>query len=361
MNLQELVDEGIRLGLVVKDGAELSWAPTALMPQSLGFEHVAIAQKENICSSRLEPNLRSEFVRGMFLDIPIIAANMSTVTNVEMCRKLDSLGALGVMHRAWISEESYVDAVLSLSENGLGFLDKPKGSTIVAASVGVGSDQVYLAECLYHAGTDVIVIDIAHGYSQAVLETATAIKRVCPFIKIIVGNTINVESLYMFDEVADAVKVGIAQGLACETKNTAGCTERQFSAVLKFKSVAKKLGMPIISDGGIREPGDFVKAIGAGASAVMAGSIFARCPESAAQLVDGKKRYAGMASRYVQEQWKGGLKPGTCPEGKVVDLELGESVDKLVERYAGALRSGLTYSGVKDIKSFQENVEFVRV
>jgi len=79
------------------------------------------------------------------------------------------------------------------------------------------------------------------------------------------------------NEWVDAIKVGIAQGFACETKNTAGCTEKQFSAVLKFKELSKKLGMPIISDGGIREPADFTKAIAAGASTVMAGKIFAEC------------------------------------------------------------------------------------
>jgi IMP dehydrogenase/GMP reductase len=167
--------------------------------------------------------------------------------------------------------------------------------------------------------------------------------------------------LYEVYRFADALKVGIGSGAACTTKNTAGCYEPQFSAVLKFKEEARRLGMPVISDGGIREPADFVKAVGAGAGAVMAGSIFARCPESAAEVVEGKKIYAGMASRYVQDRWKGGLKKGTCPEGKVVPLDLGEPVGRLLERYVGALRSGITYAGATDVKSFQELVEFVTV
>lgn len=156
----------------------------------------------------------------------------------------------------------------------------------------------------------------------------------------------------------------IVHNSACETKNSAGCTEKQFSAVLKFKRLAKELGIPVISDGAIREGADLVKAIGAGANSIMAGSVFAMCPESASPLtmVHGieRKMYWGMASRMSQDQWKNGLKPGTCPEGTVKYLEVGESVDKFLERWSGALRSGITYSGGNDINSFQEVVEFVR-
>lgn len=372
-NLAGLLKELEELGIIerVLEEDKYSINPTVRIPQSLGFEDVAIQQAENKCKSRLQPSLRSEVVRGMYLDVPLIAANMSTVMNEEMACKLDELGALGVLHRAYPAEKisEYIDLVRELrNKKSLIHLKNEQVSyrhdtinKIVAASVGVGPSQIELAAELYNAGADIIVIDIAHGYSEFVKETAQKIKQQCPFVKIVVGNTHTLDALYYFDDVADALKVGLSNGLACETAFTAGCNEGQFSSVLKFKSEAKRLGMPIISDGGIRIPSDFVKAIGAGANAVMAGSIFARCPESAAEVVDGKKIYAGMASRYVQDKWKGGLKPGTCPEGKVVELELGEPVDKLIERYAGALRSGITYAGAKTVPEFQEKVEFVRV
>ena len=161
------------------------------------------------------------------------------------------------------------------------------------------------------------------------------------------------------------LKVGIAQGYACETKNTAGCTERQFSAVLKFKALSNQYGIPIISDGGIREPADFTKAIAAGANSIMAGKIFAECPESAAEIVSindvDKKLYAGMASEHVQNLWRGGVKEGTCTEGGVRYLDIGIDAKRLLERYSGALKSGISYSGSCDICSFQNNVEFVRL
>lgn len=145
---------------------------------------------------------------------------------------------------------------------------------------------------------------------------------------------------------------------------TAGCYEPQFSAVLKFRERANELGMPIISDGSIKKPADFVKAIGAGASAVMAGQIFARCPESAAPIieVDGikKKTYSGMASRAVQEKWRGKVN-NDCPEGKTILLDIGESVGKLLNRYCGALRSGVSYAGFNNINAFRRNCEFILI
>ena len=321
---------------------------------SYGFEHVSFKQKKNLCSSRLDVDTNSEIIKGVHRPIPMIAANMSTVCNAEFCIQLYKLGALGVMHRADFNE--------NLIKNVERIAEECKW---VAASVGVGQDQEALASELIDSGANIIFIDIAHGYSDSVIETARNIKDLDPDVKMVIGNTTNPELLVEAADVADAIKVGIAQGFACETKNTAGCTEKQFSATLKFKQLSKEFGIPIISDGGIREPADMVKAIGAGANSIMAGSIFARCPESAAEEIDldgnPHKIYAGMASRYVQHRWKGGLKDGTCPEGGIRYLKLGESVDKFLERWSGALKSGITYAGGKDIPSFQESVEFIKL
>jgi IMP dehydrogenase/GMP reductase len=327
------------------------------MPKSLSFSDIAIRQGKNKCKSRLDADIKSEVARGLELNIPLIAANMSAVTNAHMCIRLHQAGALGVLHRAWRTDEEYVAEVKKIS----------KHCHLVAASVGVGPTQVVLANTLREAGANIIVIDIAQGYSDAVIETGRSIRKL-PFGKglwIIVGNTINPEMMYEVDDFASAVKVGIAQGSVCETRNTAGCTEKQFTAVQAFKDVSRKLGLPIISDGSIKEPGDFTKALAAGANSVMAGGIFARCPESAADEVEVageiKKLYFGMASREAQRRWRGGVKEGTCPEGKTSLLDMGESVDALLERYSGALRSGITYAGATDIRSFQDLAKFVRV
>lgn len=322
---------------------------------SYGFEHIAIKQKKNRCESRLDVDTTSEIIKGVNRPIPMIAANMSTVCDANFCIQLYKLGALGVMHRA-ASDDYLLKSVEKIAES----------CQWVAASVGVGSTQVELAQKLYERGANIFFIDIAHGYSNAVIDAARKIKENTNWnAKVVVGNTTNTDLMFEAKNIADCIKVGIAQGYACETKNTAGCTEKQFSATLKFKNISKELGIPYICDGGIREAADMVKAIGAGANSIMAGSIFARCPESAAEVIDidnlPHKIYAGMASRYVQERWKGGLKDGTCPEGGVRHLKLGEPLEPFLKRWSGALKSGITYAGGKDIQSFQETVEFVRL
>jgi len=322
--------------------------------QSYGFEDVAIKQQKNICVSRLDSNISSEVIRGINRPIPLIASNMSTVVNADFCIRLYELGALGFMHRA-LPEDKYLQEIDKIASR----------CDLVCASVGIGDDQFILAQKLIRHGANVIVIDIAHGFSDFVVEMAKKIKSFSKDTKVVIGNTINVQSAYEVDKYADALKIGIAQGSGCETFMMTGCTEKQFSAVLKFKKVSRKLGLPIVSDGGIKIPSDVVKAIGAGATSVMAGQVFARCPESAATEfeVEGvkKKIYAGMSSRYVQEMWRGGLKPGTCVEGKTLYLDMGEPLENLLERYGGAIRSGLTYSGSNNIKDFQKKCKFILI
>lgn len=330
------------------------------LEKSLGFENVAIKQHKNICTSRLDVNIKSEIIRGVFVDIPLIAANMSTVINSDFYINLHKLGAFGILHRA-DSKENIISEIKKVA----------KECQWVAASIGTDLDQLDFSKEIIKHGCNIIVIDIAHGYSDVIFDLAKKIKKYSPYTKVVIGNATNPDIMYECYDFVDAIKIGIAQGMACETKNTAGCTEKQFSAVLKFKHLSKNFNIPIISDGGIREPADFVKAIAAGANSVMAGSIFAACPESAAELetiystngtiLSQHKIYAGMASEYVQNKWKGGLKAGTCAEGGVRMLNLGLSSDKLLERYSGALKSGITYAGGNDILSFQKNVEFVIV
>jgi len=322
--------------------------------KSIGFNDIAIKQNKNICSSRADVNIESEIIRGIYRKIPLIASNMSTVINSDFYIKLYELGAFAILHRA-ATDDFILKEIKKVSTK----------CEWVAASIGIDLNQFDLVKKMINNGCNIITIDIAHGYSDYIINLGKKIKLNYPHCKLILGNTTNTNLLLETYDFVDAIKVGIANGLACETKNTAGCLEKQFSTVLKFKQLSKEFGIPIISDGGIREPADFTKAIAAGANSVMAGSIFAACPESAAEktIIDGKikKIYAGMASEYVQNKWKGGLKEGTCAEGGIRLLDEGDSVYKLLERYSGALKSGITYSGTNNIKMFQNNVEFIMV
>lgn len=354
---EELIFELKKKNIIIKNGDDYVINPQATlncMEKSLSFSDIAIKQQKNVCESRLHVDTESEIVKGVKIKVPLIASNMSTVVNPKFYITLHKLGAFAILHRA-DSKKNIINNIETISNE----------CEWVAASLGIEEDQLDFAKEMIRKGCNIITIDIAHGYSDKILNLARKIKKFSSETKIIIGNTTNISMLEESYEYVDAIKVGIAQGFACETKNTAGCTEKQFSVVYKFRNISKQYGIPIISDGSISEPADFVKSVGAGANSAMAGKVFAACPESAAEIHlwqgSRKKLYAGMASRYVQDKWKGGLKKGTCPEGGVRYLNIGEPAEDLVERYLGALRSGITYSGANDIKSFQENVEFVRV
>jgi IMP dehydrogenase/GMP reductase len=320
-------------------------------PLSLGFEDIGIMQEKNICKSRLDVDISSEFVRGIRINVPLICSNMSSVIDSSFYKKIYDLGALAFLHRA-LNEEEYIKETKEVA----------KHCNLVCCSVGVGEGQFELTKKLVDSGANIIVIDIAHGFCDPLIELGKKIKSEFKDVKLVVGNTINEKILEEVD-FADAVKIGVGSGLSCSTKDTAGAHERQFSAIYKFKKRAKELGQKTISDGGIRSPACFVKGM-ACTDSCFAGSIFARCPESAAQTteINGvlKKCYFGMASKRNQDKWKCGLKKGTCAEGKVIYLDIGEPVEDLIERYSGALRSGITYAGANNIESFHNNVKFVR-
>lgn len=319
---------------------------------SLGFENVTIKQKKCIVRSRSMVDTTSEVIKGVFLKAPMIASCMNTVTNAAFCNLLHLYGALGILHRAFTNDEDYVDECKRLNGEWR------------ACAIGISNKDLELANKLVRAGANILVYDIAHGYSDHAIDFGRTIKKKFPDVKLVLGNTNNVGLLQETYDFVDGLRLGVSGGSVCETSNTAGCKEKQFSIVWKHKELSKKYGVPMLSDGAIREPSDFVKSIAAGSSGIIAGRIFARCPESAAEIeiIDGqyKKVYSGMAARATQERWLGKVKNG-CPEGKTVHLDIGESIDKLIERYIGALRSGISYAGGKDIISFQDNVEFVRI
>lgn len=326
-----------------------------MFEQSYGFNQIAIKQKQCIVKSRKDIKIESEIIRGIRRPELLIASNMSNVVNADFCIKLYKLGSLGFMHRAFQDNNKYIEEVIKISEI----------CPVTVASVGINEKDYFLVEQLIRYGrASVICIDVAHCFSKNTLIMCKHIRENYPTIRIVVGNTINPNAIEFFNDYVDAIKVGCASGSCCETRNTSGCYKPQFSAVYDMKEKAQKYGMPLISDGGVREPADFSKSIGAGASATMAGYIFARCPESAAKIIeiDGtkKKSMSGMASRLVQEEWKNKVS-NDCPEGATRIIDIGEPVEDLIKRYAGALRSGISYSGFNNIQDFREGCDFILV
>ena len=248
-----------------------------------------------------------------------------------------------------------------------------KGSLRVGAAIGVGDEAIKRAEQLIAAGVDVLVVDTAHGHSDKVLSTVQKIKKITK-VDIIAGNVATKEATKaLIDAGADCVKVGIGPGSICTTRIVAGIGVPQFSAILECAVEAKKAGIAVIGDGGIKYSGDIAKAIGAGAKAVMVGSLFAGTDESPGEvyLFKGRsyKSYRGMGSigamargsadRYFQEEIKETMK--LVPEGVEGRVPYKGPLEPIVHQLVGGLKSSMGYTGSKDIENFQSRVEFVRI
>lgn len=248
------------------------------------------------------------------------------------------------------------------------------GRLRVAAAIGVTGDAVDRAEALVNAGVDAIVIDTAHGHTAGVVGILKEVKSRFPKVDVIVGNIATPEAaLYLAENGADAVKVGIGPGSICTTRVVAGVGFPQFSAVLEVAAALKGTGVPVIADGGIRYTGDIPKAIAAGADSVMMGSLLAGTMESPGETIifEGRKfkSYRGMGSveamkegskdRYFQDV-EDDIKK-LVPEGIVGRVPYKGELNESMQQFIGGLRAGMGYCGSKDIPTLQETGRFVRI
>ena len=246
-----------------------------------------------------------------------------------------------------------------------------QGRLLCGAGVGITANVLERVGALVKAHVDVIVLDSAHGHSANVIRCVKMIKEAYPELPVIAGNVATGDATRALIEAGvDAVKVGIGPGSICTTRVVAGIGVPQISAVMDCYKVAKEYGIPIIADGGIKYSGDITKAIAAGGSVCMMGSMFAGCDESPGdfELFQGRKYkvYRGMGSiaamengskdRYFQSDAKKLVPEGV--EGRVAYKVL---VEDTVFQLLGGLRSGMGYCGAKDIKTLQETGQFVKI
>jgi IMP dehydrogenase len=248
-----------------------------------------------------------------------------------------------------------------------------KGRLRVGAAVGVGADTILKVEKLLSVGTDAVVIDTAHGHSVYVLQTIKKVKQAFPNLEIIAGNIATGDAAKALAECGvDGVKVGIGPGSICTTRVVAGVGVPQLTAIMLAAEALKGTGVPIIADGGIRYSGDIVKALAAGASTIMAGSLFAGVEESPGEtiILNGRKfkAYRGMGSleamqmgskdRYFQDMEEDVKK--LVPEGIVAQVPYKGTLTEVVYQMVGGLRAGMGYCGAKNIEELR-NAQFVRV
>lgn len=457
--------------------------------EGLTFDDVLLVPKFSDITSRSQTNLETKLSRNISLNIPLVSANMDTVTESGMAVAMAREGGLGIIHRFLTIEEeanevlkvkrsgsvmienpyfispkqTIKDAIRYMKEKGVSGLlvtdsesklagiltrrdvmfesestqlvndvmtkdvvtAKPglsldeakeilrknrieklplvdesnhikglittkditnienypvaakdkKGRPLVGAAVGVKGDFMDRAESLLEAGADVIVVDIAHGHSENAVNTIRHIKKAFPDSELIAGNVATAAGAEeLIKAGVDAVKVGVGSGSICITRVVTGSGVPQLTAVLDCAKVGRQHDIPIISDGGIRTSGDVTKALAAGASSVMVGSILGGTDESPGSFIskNGKrfKIYRGMASFYASLGRKSKEIGHVSIEDDLNDY-VAEGVEAMVpykgsvadilKQLTGGVRSGLSYCGAHTIKQMQENAEFIKI
>ena len=246
-----------------------------------------------------------------------------------------------------------------------------QGRLLCGAAVGITANVLERVEALVNAKVDVVVLDSAHGHSANVIHCVKMIKEAYPDVQVIAGNVATGEAAKALIEAGvDAVKVGIGPGSICTTRVVAGIGVPQISAIMDCYAVAKEYGIPVIADGGIKYSGDITKAIAAGGSGCMMGSLFAGCDESPGtfELYQGRKYkvYRGMGSiaamengskdRYFQTDAK-----KLVPEGVEGRVAYKGMVEDTVFQLLGGLRAGMGYCGASNIPTLQETGKFVKI
>ena len=315
----------------------------------LTFSDVYIEPQYTEVNSRAEVETKSNIFDNFVLDVPVISANMDTITESDVAKSMFDSGGLGALHR-----------FMSIRENVDEFLRCPNQTLV---SVGVNGDSQERTKALYEAGARNFLVDIAHGHSLQMKEMLEWMKKNFSGINIMAGNVATfdaVSDLHLWG--AQAVKVGIGPGAACLTKNVTGVTVPQITAIKncvssKIKWVDKSNSIPyIIADGGIMEIGDICKAFAAGADAVMCGRLFASCGGTPGPRLNGKKVYRGMASLDAMRKIRSDENLPT-PEGASIVLdEPITTIEEVMRHIKGGLQSSFSYVGAKNLKEFQGKV-----
>lgn len=245
-----------------------------------------------------------------------------------------------------------------------------KGRFMVGAAVGVKEETKVRAAALLEAGADVLVLDVAHGHNIRALDTIKMLKRKFPGVELVGGNVATASgALDLIKAGVDAVKVGVGPGAACTTRIVTGVGVPQLSALLDIAAVSQKYHIPLIADGGIRASGDLAKALAAGGSTAMIGSLLAGCDEAPGEYIledgVGYKFYRGMASRDASDEKTkidgGGDSNYRAPEGKSGKVPYRGKAKLVADDLLAGLRSSMSYLGARTLSEFHKNAEFVRI
>lgn len=325
----------------------------------------------------LQTSLVTNLTKNLKLNIPIIASPMDTICESAMAIEMARLGGIGIIHKnlsieAQANEVKRVKSYIVSSDDTSAAVDKDK-RLLVGASVSIGSDFEVRALAVAKAGIDVIVIDSAHGHSKNIIDAVHFVKDNCEGLDVIAGNIATREAaISLIDAGVDAIRVGIGPGSICTTRVIAGVGVPQITAIMDVYEACAYTDCKIIADGGIKTSGDVCKAIGAGASTVMLGSMLAGTDETPGEFIDVEgvtyKSYVGMGSmaamkrgsseRYFQNAKD---KSKLVPEGIESLVKSKGPVADVIFQICGGLRSGLGYNGAKNILELTQKAKFIKI
>lgn len=314
------------------------------------------------------------------LEIPFVSSPMDTVTEAKLAIALGKVGGFGIIHRN-----------LSIAKQIAEVKRVKKAGVRVGAAVGVGKDLEERVEKLFKTGVDALCVDSGHGLYKPVIAATEWIRKNYSSMQLISGNVATPEGIKRLAQAgADTIRVGMGPGSICTTRVISGMGVPQFTAIQICVTEAKKYGIKVIADGGIKFSGDAVKALAAEADTIMMGSIFAATLEAPGEVIekDGKKYkyYRGMgsvkamqegsASRYGQESETEKAEPsneikGSAFKNKTASYLVAEGVEGLVElkgtvaelmhQFVGGLRAGMYYVGAKNLVELRKKARFIRI
>lgn len=338
----------------------------------LAYDDVILLPRQSDIKSRMSAEISTKTSIGSFdMNVPIISANMDTITDVDMAIQMGYLDGMGILHRFHNSPDEYAEKIRLVSQS--------PSLNHVAFSVGVNSNQpiswikevVKDIEMSVNVDHILICLDVAHADSILAYDKVSELRTEWPFeygkVKLIVGNIASPEAAVRYAKMGvNALKIGIGNGANCQTRLVAGHGVPQLTAIMRIRHAIERggcgatRGIPhLIADGGIRHSGDIVKALAAGADSVMVGSLFAGTKETPGEILPGmKKEYRGQASRAFMEA---AGKDMRTSEGISTYVDVKGNASDVVDDLMGGLRSGMSYSGTTSIDELQWRANFIEV
>lgn len=325
---------------------------TASMEEAVTYQDVLLVPQYSDIISRTEVDISSNLDEDLKLDLPIISSPMDTISESKMASSMTANGGMSIIHRYNSIEEQAKIIRTSIKH----------GATIVGAAIGVTGDFIERAEAAIEAGAKVICIDVAHGHHILMKNGLIILRDKFPDIHIMAGNVATREGFEALVEWgADSIRCNIGGGSICTTRVQTGHGVPGLQTILECARASNPRGVKIIADGGVRNAGDIVKALAAGADFVMVGSLLSGTDQAPGKLLktpEGNfKQYRGMASRDAQMNWRG---KSSSPEGVSNMVPWKGDANKILEELSGSIKSGLSYTGARSIEELKTKAKFIK-